>query len=725
MSFKFKKLISVAALVMGFIGAKEIPIEDGKVVFSEDQASKLKEEMTDQELSKLVDAFNAEIAENSEVKKFSAKITQLLEGIDLTAEEAAIQAKEKIPDSKGTEGPKSTEVDFAKMSDDAKIELLGSLIKGRDEAVKKLIAESEEDSPLALIKGEKQANMKHSATHLLASNKEWDSFAGRNWNKQAAGVSETATDWMDAVEINKLNGDMELFYRENPDEIKSLHRDNFGLPSHWKKKMNVVDRIVSGSIATADISQGRKLSWLPKNKQTIQPEEGKVFPISIDMEFVGHILSEIEASWLSQYNKEGSQAYKITFVRFLVAEFDKKARTEDRIATIKAVFVATPDNATKAGKFMNRQNGLLYQYWKARDIDKKYRAFNLGLPTTANICDYIDDFIKSLPIEVRTSLGLEIQLSPTWLKAYKRRTETLYAMNQDYKGYPEHPKDYPNIKFVEVVDYEGSNFMAITFSDNVEILENLPKEKSLYHFEYLLRKIYVFADYKLGIRLIHIGNKVKDGDPDEFKVQTVWSNNVPIFSEDFFIPVFDNTTGEIAATFNQIKVDEAWATNITKVSGFTQGQVVRIQGDTSLAAVKNVVKDDDYLQLASNFDLKTGGTLTMVALADGKLKELKRTTEAPTSTEDAVVMFEADDIDASLASEFEYVGDATLTITEISNGVESSQVKITGKAGTGTNVTINTVNNISVVSEAVLLDEGDSIEFILVDGIWIELNRTI
>ena len=516
---------------------------------------------------------------------------------------------------------------------------------------------------------------------------------------------------------------MELFFRENPEEVKSLHRDNFGLPAHWKKRMNVVDRIVTGSIATAEISQVRKLPWLPKNKQTIQPEEGKIYPISIDIEFLGHLLSSIEASWLSSFNKEGSQAYKHTFVRFLVAELDKKARQEDRIATMKGVYVATPDDATKAGKFINRQNGLLYHAWKARDIDKKYRAFNIGTPTPANIVDYVDDLLKSLPIDVRTTLGLELDLSPTWIKAYKRRSETLYAMNQDYKGYPDAPKDFPNVKFVENVDLEGSDFMFVTYSDNIEILENLPKEKSLYHFEYLLRKIYVFADYKLGIRFVHIGNKVKDGDPDEFKVQTLWSNNVPIFNEDFFVPVFDDATGEITATFNQLKVDEAWATDITAINGLVPGQIVRIQGDTTLAATKNV-KNNTALVLGSDFDLKSGGTLTLFVMPDGKLKELSRTT-APETTPDTAVTFDADPIDASLGSEFNFNGVATLAITEILNGVESQQIKITGKDGAATDVTLSTVNNIKVASAATLAVAADYIELVLVDSTWVEFNRVI
>ena len=714
----FKQMKAAALMVMAYLKITEMPLVDGKVAFSDDQTTKLQEDLSEEVLTQLIDAFNKEIEANGEVKSINKEITEILAKMDKPAEVGANAEKEKVLDADANakvEEPKSI---------DENMKALKAKLAEKDQLIQALITSPEEDSPLAIIRGAKGKEMiTHSKTHLYGEAKEYNAFAGRRWNQRAAGLTTEATDWTEATEISKLNGDMTLFFRENPDEIKSLHRDNFGLPAHWKKRMNVVDRIVSGSIATAEISQGRKLPWLAKNKQTIQPEEGYIFPISIDIEFIGHLLSDIEASWISQYNKEGSQAYKMTFVRFLVSEIDKRARLEDRIATVKGVYVKTPDNATKPGKFINRQNGLLYQFWKARDVDKKYRAFNLGTPTAANIVDYIDNLIKSLPLEVRNSIGLELELSPAWLTAYKRRYETLYALNTDYDGVPAHPKDFPNIKFVKVVDYEGTDFMSITYSDNVEILENLPKEKSLYKFEMLKRIIYVFADYKLGIRLIHIGNKVKAGDPDEFKVQTVWSNDVPIFTDDFFVPVFDDTTGEITATFNQIKIDDAWATDITKIDGLASGQIVRVQGDTSLAASKNVVSNTD-LVLASNFDLQSGGTLTMFVMPDGKLKELSRTTE-PEQAADDVVLFDEDPIDASIGSEFNYDGDDALAITEILNGVPAQQIKITGKAGAGTNVTLSTTGNIKVASAATLATEADYIELVLVDAVWTEFNRVI
>jgi len=720
MKLSFKKTKAMVSAIAVFLNLKEgdIPIKDGKVAFSEEQMKILNEGYTPEMMQKAIDAINKEIAEQPIIADATSQLKELLKEYQTAEEVAAIKAKNKDPEGSEEEPDLAAQI----------VELKGK-IKAKEaelqEVIEKLLLDAEEDTPLERILNTNAKQMiKHSATHLYGSNKDYDAFEGRNWNQLATGKSTTATDWTasEGVNISKLNGDMELFFRENPDVITSLHRDNFGLPAHWKKKTNVVDRVTSGSISTAEISQGRKLPWAPKNKQKISAEEGIIYPISIDIEYVGHFLSEIEASWLSGYNREGSQAYKLTFVRFLVAEIDKRARLEDRVASMKGVYVKTPDDATKPGRFINRQNGLLYWLWKARDVDKKYRAFNIGLPTATNIVDYVDVFLKSLPLEVRTALGLELNLSKSWIDAYKTRYGQIHATDNNYKGPLPHPKDFENVKFVKNVDMEGSDFMFITFSSNIEILENIPKEKSLYNFEYLLRKIYIFADYKLGIRLIHIGNKIKEGDPAEFEVQTVWSNSVPIFSSDYFAPVFDDETGEISATFNQLKVDDAFATDITKITGLASGVVFKIQGNTSVDnAIK--VKNGTDLLLTSDFVLSTGGILTCLVQSDGKLKELSRTTSPPEATSSGPVSFADGSLDSDEGSEFEFSGSEDVTITEILNGVQGQQLKITGNDEA--KVTINNEVTISVESEAVLATATDYIELIFVDGKWTEFNRSI
>ena len=711
---KWKIMAKTVALFSALLGTKEIPI-DGEAQtlnLSAEQRQKIVDALGEDLAGEAINGINSEIKnmaqENLNLKAIKDEVDAMVRLSALTEEELKNVAKD------GNGAPET-------------VALVQAIAKKNNEQaaqIQKLIADPEGDVPSAIIQGNGK-KITHSASHLFGSTKAYDAFEERNWNARAAGLTTAATNFTDQPTVQKLNNDLDLYFRENPEELKSLHRDNFGLPAFWNKRTKVDDKVADATIATAEISQARKLPWLPKNRQIIKPEEGQIFPIQIDIEYVGYFLQKIEASWLNMMNKEGSQPYKTSFVRFLVSEIDKKARQEDRIATIKGVYVETPENATTPGRFINRQNGLLYLAQQARDVTKKYRPFDLGMPTPTNIVDYVDNFIKQLPYDVRTQQGLVLYLSDFWLKAYKRRSETLFGGNNDYTGYPTNPKDYNNIKFEVLVDMEGSDFMFMTFDDNIEVLENIPAEKSMYHFEYLKRMIYIWADYKMGVRFLHIGNPVVPGDPLEFSVQTVWSNTAPVFPADFFVPVNDDATGKVKVNFKNLYVTKDWATDITEFTNTTPGTIIKIKGDTQLTAVKNVV-DGAKVDLAGNvaFNLKSGGTLTLYVNADGSVKELARTA-APESTVVSDVNFDTATVDANLGNIFRYNGTATKAITGIQNGVEGKTIKIFGTDTASVDVTFSDTGNINVASAATLLDATDYLQLTLVDGVWIETGRLI
>lgn len=718
---KWKFMAKTVAFLLTFLGIDEMPIDakERKIDFNAEQEEKLKTAFNETQLAELKKALNQELKameENTlEWKAIQDEIDALVKETGLTEEEIRTAA-----------GNRDGDPDSA-----AKIKALGHKIAEHEANIKKLMDDSLGDKPEAVIKN-LGTKVRHSATHLFASGKDYDAL-DRPWNKKAAAMaagnmSVTATDFTDQPTIQKLNDDMKLYYRENPTELKSLTRDKYGLPEFWPTRTKVDDLVADASIATAEVSQSRKLPWLPKNKQTIQPEEGKIFPIQIDAEFIGFRLQKMEASWLNMMNKEGSQPYKESFVRYLVSEIDKKARIEDRVASVKGIYVETPENATEAGRAINRQNGLLYLLQQARDVTKKYRPFDLGLPTTTNIVDYVDNFIKQLPQEVRENQGLVLYLSDEWLRAYKRRSETLFGTNTDYTGYPETPKDYPNVKFQRLIDMAGTDFMFITFDDNIELLENVPAEKSMYKFEYLLRKMYIWADYKMGIRLLHIGNTVEEGDPDEFKVQTVWSNTVPVFPKETFIPFHENGSGILKLAFNNVYAANGRTSHVTDISNYAdyKGQVIKIKGNTALAAATNVVHNTAKISLAgnANFNLKSGGTLTLFVPLTGVPFELSRTT-APETAETPEVSVTTATIDANLGSTYRYGGSGDLAVTGIINGVEGKTIKIFGNATADSDLTFSTTGNIIMTSSAALATATHYVELTLVDGYWRETARLI
>jgi hypothetical protein len=267
--------------------------------------------------------------------------------------------------------------------------------------------------------------------------------------------------------------------------------------------------------------------------------------------------------------------------------------------------------------------------------------------------------------------------------------------------------------------------MAITPSKNVEIMDYKTSEKTRFTFTHDKRETNIFADYRLGIRLQFVGTKLLPGEPAGFEKQVVWSNEVPIFDSSTTVPGFDLGNGILEVNYTNIKIDKDFKTDIAAIEGAKPGQVLRITGNTSIAAVQNI-KSNDQLLLTADFNMKSGGTLTLFVQPDGKLKELKRTTQPEVSSAKSQSEFSDDIIDAKSLNEFFYTGAASATLAEIINGVEGKVIKIHGSDTANVSLTVSDVDgNIDVTADAVLATKADFIELVKLDGVWTEANRTI
>ncbi|WP_304015822.1 hypothetical protein [Nonlabens dokdonensis] len=563
----------------------------------------------------------------------------------------------------------------------------------------------------------------HSATHLMGSNNIIDAIENRPWNAAAiSGKSISATDWGDQLNVATLAKDAEHYFREDPTVINSLHRDTVQLPSFWNTRYNVTDMVIGASIVTGEVTQGRKRAYIPKNKQAIKTEPGYVFPTNIDLTYIGYELQEMETSWLNAWNKEGTSPYKVSFIQFLLMEVSKQARTEDRIAAIKGVFAPMPDGQSKAGKAIERQNGLLHILWKAYNVDKKFKFEKQSEPTPENIIDHVEGTIRSnLKEDIINEPGLIYYLPFTQFRWYQKAYKLENGTNMDFTGEVGKIDLHPNIKLCPLVDLEGTNLHFITFSNNIELLENRKNEKTLYRFDKLKRDTFIHADYKTGIRMIHIGNKVADGDPAQFKVQSVWTNGQPFLDPNFSLNLYDNTSGLIQLTYSDNRFSDGWATDVTEIKGNFTGEIVKLRGNTT-AAAGVAVKDNAQLDLASDWTIKTGGTLYLLVQADGTMKELKRVDASePTAT---VKDFDASAIDSTSAKEFQFVGTSAVTLNNILNPIEGDKIKISGNGAAA--LTINSVGGVIAVNSAAVLDTaGDYIELTVVDGVFTETKRVI
>ena len=710
--------------LLGIAAEAQIPIDAEKKALNltDDQVRKLKAHFGDEyatEMLKTIDGeIKAHLDSNMNLKAIKDELDAIVKEKALKAEDLA-DAKDKNAD----------EGDIA-----AKLELLNkahseekALRIKLEEQVQALMKESEGDVPSAILKN-LQKDMKHSDTHLFASTADYNAFDKRPWNMRFRDGNVKATDFNNDSNIPTLQGDLEHFVRENPTVINSLFNDFDDLPAEWDRRSGVLDRVADGYVITGEIVQGRKKGFQAKNRFKFSVEEGKVYRKKIDITFDGYELQQIENTWLRIKNSEKSHPWKMSFIGFLLSELVKRQKADDRNAQINGIYVINPDEDT-AGAAVNSQNGLLYLWYYYREIAKKYRPFDMGAPTDANIKDYIEDMIKRIPENERKEEGYEIELSDRWMKAYRKRAGELYQLNYNtdtgmYEYKENHPVDYPNFKFQVLKDMTKTDFIGITKSKNIQIMDYDVSEKGKFTITHEKRDTHIFADYRLGIRFLYVGNKLAPGEPNEFEVQKVWSNNVPVFGPEVSVPTFDDQTGILKVVYPNMVIDEKWKTDITSIEGdFVPGQVIKITGNPSLAGAKNL-KDNAVFDLQGDYALNTPGYILLFVNDDKTLKELERTTVAPVAAS-TDVNFDAAVVDAKEGTVFRYTGAATRAITGIINGVDQKSIRIYGTDTANVDVTFSTTGNIKMTGNATLGKKEDYVQLTLVAGFWRETKRVI
>lgn len=704
--------------LMSILGMTKLPDAiDDQFEFSEEQKARLRAvDYSEEEIAQLQNDFKKEVSAAQNVKgeldKARAELASLKEDVGLKEDEI-------VKDGPDRGGGDAANISLSEELKNIRAEVAALKIEKQRLEALDIPKQVEGVKDLHAVK-----NLVHSATHFLGTGKDWDAIANRPWNAAAVAGNITATtDWGDNLNVATLVKDAEHFWRDNPTEINSLIRDTNTHPSFWPTRYNVSDLIAGASIVTGDVTQARKPLYLPKGKQAIKVEDGKVWPVNIDLTYKGYDLQQMETSWLNAWNREGTSPYKISFIQFLLIEITKKARIEDRIAQIKGIYSAVPEDMAKPGQYVESMDGLLYLLWKAYHVDKKFKTIKRAAPTPTNIVDHVEEVIReNLKEDVINTPNLIYYLSHTHLRWYKIRYREIHGVEMDFNGETGKILEHENIKLCPIVDLEGSNVHFITFDDNIELLENRRGENTLYRFDDLRRDRFIYADYKRGIRMLHIGNKVSDSDPAAFKVQSVWTNGQPFFAPNTTITLYDDTSGIVETRYSDYRVMDKWATTIAEIKGQYPGQIIKLRGNTAALAGATVASNAK-ISLASTFDLTSGGTLFLKVNSDLTVTEVKRTS-APSIDPEKSVTFQGNSIDSTDGNDFVFDGTNAVSLESILNPTEGTVITITGTGGAA--LTISDVGgNIDVDGNAVLDTENDSIELTVIDGVFTETARNI
>lgn len=713
---KRTRFAAVIAFGLKVLGVDALPKgEDGRLALTPEQEAAMKKEFPDEKFEQFKKAANEVLEEEAGLDaEKQAAFEQLASVVNTpkgTSTATVVQtAAETIAEQRQTIEALSN----APVPDEAVRQIVGTGMKG------KLVGAA---AVLALS----------STTHLFAENATpFMAFENRPWNQRAAGKVVAETDFSDTSTIARLNNDLKEYYVQNPKFLLDLNRDKFGLPSFWPKTTGVKDSVANAGIMVMNVTQARKNGFAPGADFYIDAEQVKVWPIQIDVLFEGYQLQQLETSWISDIQDlSGSDGYKMPFVAYLTRLIDARARIEDREACIKGIYVKTPKGLGKPGQYLFRQDGILAQLFRFRDVEKRLKVFKstVGSYKLTNAYDYMKEFMESLSNEEIKTPNLILYISRKNRDIYREAVKAKNALNNDYSGVDNlnSPEGFDNVTFEVLPDMAGSNVMFITNSQNIGIYEYIPTEKGKYNLQYKERDTLVMNDYKLGTGFTYVGKKLEQGSPFFGKAQFVWINDEPIFPANHYAPIYGEAgNGILEVTFNKYYVDSNLMGNITTINGLATGSILKIKGNDGLTTTFKIKKKTSTLgnlDLGSDFDPKTDTDITLVKLPTGIWKEVSRNTGSFVEVDSTAVEFDTDAIDANEGIEFKYTGAASDTLAEILNGVDGSEITIYGQA-TNTLTVAAITGKIVLISGSALLDAATKfIKLQKFEGMWFETSR--
>jgi protease-4 len=448
--------------------------------------------------------------------------------------------------------------------------------------------------------------------------------ATRPWNQKALGLLPMSAST--EINLDQVNQDLGAYSRQFITELQNLLIGDV-LEPIFPTVSGVQDQLVTFSLWVEEVTQAYQKAWTPKGGISIQPEIVKMFDIKIDTQFED--LKAIEKTWLSDYNKEGSQAYKLSFVGYLLKLILIKARQEDNIAAIKGVY-KTPV-AGVSGKSINKQDGL-YEKIRKSIAEKKIKEFSIGEWNDANILDWERSFVLSIPETVRDTPNLALYVPTNYIEARWRKKRLLEGNYKDYDPNKSTIDGHENIRLI-AVPYAGDIKRVIcTYIGNIRQLEYISTDKDFITLEKEKRVINAFGDYKKSIHIGFTGKKEANAEDISYENQRIWINDADEPETTYITVDPDVTVPSVSVHTSLVTSANTQPTVITDIADRKAGQKIRLKcGSTTNAST---ITNGGNFVLASNWSpTNIGDELILLVRSDLKMVEYQRLSAATQAIE--------------------------------------------------------------------------------------------
>lgn len=524
------------------------------------------------------------------------------------------------------------------------------------------------------------------------------------------GIEILAPKAASSLDYSSLGTDLGEYYRiRKQDRIQSFLMQLpslekiFPLESGFQDQAVLINMFLTSDFSQADsTSLGSSFENVTKGGYKFEPETLTMYDVMFAHEFKQ--LKELEKSWIGYLNREGSSTMKWSFIEYILVETGKKLHNEREQRRIRGV--RKNPTANVPGTSLQAANGLL-KFIKNQIALFKVQPFILGEWTPSNIATHVKNGTKLIPEVIRESGKLVLYMSTDALSDYHANLETLYALNQDYKGGIMYVKEYPSVKIVAVPNMAPSKRLIWTVEGNISLFEDQQGEMLNFNLEQQDWRLKVWSNWRESVWAYMVGRKYTSAAamPGDYSTQMIFCNDVDEPADYFVSMDADDTTPSVLNHTSLVSVANAAATAITDIDDCAVGQEVIIKCGNATNAI-TIAASGKFSLLTGAWNPEVGDTIYLKKRSDGKFIELKR----ETVTSDAIA-FDADDTtpDVAAGDTFITVANSKATaITTFDNAVTDKVYTIYGGSDTNASTIANSGN--FVLTDAMTLGDGKYIK---------------
>jgi len=243
-----------------------------------------------------------------------------------------------------------------------------------------------------------------------------------------------------------------------------------------------------------DLVQGFQKGFTPKGTSTFTPLSIVQRRHKVDLSFYP---DDVFQSWLGFLTNEGKSRKDWPITKFIIEELVGPKVDDNRELLLigKGSYEAPEVGVPQAtGKSMDGFVTILEeQFANPATMVNFFDGGETGALTKENIVEFIEEFVDWIS-ELYQGIPMNVFLSPTMFRAYKRKFRDTYGSDSDFKGSTELILD-SNKKLVALPSMAGKEVIFCTPKDNFIRLINSNEGASNIDMQTDVREILVFGDW--------------------------------------------------------------------------------------------------------------------------------------------------------------------------------------------------------------------------------------